>query len=108
MRRPTTRFRSRTKLLRRPHREPQREVADEDVEVSAYIERELECGRGLFDVLGDSVVWTQVQHDPFLLSRLANDERVRAALVDHQSTGVPPACRPATAPSPMRPGEELR
>jgi hypothetical protein len=88
MRRRTTRFRSRTHLLRRPHREPEREVAEEEVDVSVYIERELECGRALFDVLGDPVVWTRVEYDdPFLLGRLAH--------------------RPSAVPSPQRPGEEI-
>ena len=39
-------------------------------ELSLYIERELETGRNLFDVLGDRNVWTKLEDDPLLLSRV--------------------------------------
>ena len=39
-------------------------------ELGLYIERELETGRNLFDVLGDRNVWTKLEDDPLLLSRI--------------------------------------
>jgi hypothetical protein len=39
--------------------------------LGAYIERELENGRNLFDVLGDRNVWSELEDDPLLLSRVA-------------------------------------
>ena len=36
-----------------------------------YIERELENGRNLFDVLGDRNVWSELEDDPLLISRAA-------------------------------------
>src|SRR2546421_6799628 len=39
-------------------------------ELGLYIERELETGRNLFDVLGDRIVWTKLEDDPLLLSRI--------------------------------------
>src|SRR3954447_3987734 len=39
-------------------------------ELSLYIEQELETGRNLFDVLGDRNVWTKLEDDPLLLSRV--------------------------------------
>jgi hypothetical protein len=35
-----------------------------------YIEQELETGRNLFDVLGDRTVWSKLEDDPLLLSRV--------------------------------------
>jgi hypothetical protein len=65
--------------------------ADERLDLGVYIGRELERGRPLFEVLGDAFVWTNVQDDPNLLSRVANDERVLAALARQR------AARPATS-----------
>jgi hypothetical protein len=39
-------------------------------ELGAYIERELETGRSLFDVLGDRTVWSKLEQDPRLLGRV--------------------------------------
>jgi hypothetical protein len=39
-------------------------------ELGDYIERELEAGRSLFDVLGDRTVWSKLEGDPRLLSRV--------------------------------------
>ena len=39
-------------------------------EIEGYIERELENGRSLFDVLGDRTVWTKLEDDPLLISRV--------------------------------------
>jgi hypothetical protein len=69
--------------------------AHEPLELGVYIGRELERGRPLFEVLGDAVVWTKVQHDPYLLSSVGNDERVLAALARQH------ADRPATSLHPL-------
>jgi hypothetical protein len=38
--------------------------------LGVYIERELKTGRSLFDVLGDRTVWSKLEDDPRLLSRV--------------------------------------
>jgi hypothetical protein len=40
-------------------------------ELGVYIERELQNGRNLFDVLGDRKVWAELEDDPLLISRVA-------------------------------------
>ena len=49
-------------------------------ELGVYIEREVENGRSLFDVLGDRHVWAELEDDPLLISRVA-------ASVLHKSEG---------------------
>jgi hypothetical protein len=39
-------------------------------ELGLYIERELETGRNLFDVLGDRIVWTKLEDAPLQVSRI--------------------------------------
>jgi hypothetical protein len=58
-------------------------------ELGVYIGGELDRGRALFDVLGDPFVWTRFQDDPFLLSRMAGDERVLAALARNSRRSLP-------------------
>ncbi|MFL5870622.1 MAG: hypothetical protein ACJ75R_06040, partial [Solirubrobacterales bacterium] len=41
-----------------------------DDELGLYIEQEVESGRTLFDVLGDTPVWSKLEEDPRLFGRV--------------------------------------
>jgi hypothetical protein len=60
----------------------------QELDLAAYIGRELQSGRSLFDVLGDPDVRTESQDDPLLLDRVARDERVLAALSRERAGGA--------------------